>query len=421
MTTKAVCSITPVATNANFQAWVNEIYNALVTTCGLSVHTADTGQMAAPCTTNRFAADITYAADGYYMFKFNDTLQATSPIFIKLEFGMSLATTPALWITMATSWLQNGIIGNGCIKTLGAITAGSGLNGGASGVFTVVVTAGSGLGCVLSVTLTSGAVTAASIVNPGQGYLSTDSLTITPAMIVAAGGAAGGSNGAVAVGTISSGQLSTNRCAMTSGTLIPSTTLLSESWYVYNSTYGFFTIVWKNPEAVQANYCCGGAVITRSNNTSTGAATGDAAVLMTNGWNSAAVTAQAGAMTTISYLTSALLPATPSLAGCTAWAPSCVGYPMSATQTYSTSNSYECCACPQLIETPAIQVSAYMGWAILSEASVSDAVNATLSAGLSLTFLSVGIPFGLYNGVTSYMGWIAPVTTLGNTMLILWQ
>lgn len=86
---------------ATFDTWINEIYTGLVTSCGL-VQTADTGQMAVPSTAVYTATANT--AVGYYVFQFNDTLQATSPVFFKLEFGTANSpNSPGMWITIGTS------------------------------------------------------------------------------------------------------------------------------------------------------------------------------------------------------------------------------------------------------------------------------------------------------------------------------
>lgn len=96
------------SSNVNFQTWVNNLYNALVTQCGLT-QTADTGQMAVPCTTNAPSAGSQSA--GYYVFRFNDALQATLPIFFKLEFGAATnANYPAMAITPGTGSNGTGTI-----------------------------------------------------------------------------------------------------------------------------------------------------------------------------------------------------------------------------------------------------------------------------------------------------------------------
>ena len=99
MTTSLVTATYSHAATANFQAWVNEIYTALVTTCGLT-NTVDSGQMAVPCTS---ALPGTNTSAGYYMFNFNDTLQATAPVFIKMEFGTGTsAAAPSILVTVGT-------------------------------------------------------------------------------------------------------------------------------------------------------------------------------------------------------------------------------------------------------------------------------------------------------------------------------
>jgi hypothetical protein len=121
MTTASTNTTVAQTSNATFQAWVNEVYTNLVTNCGLT-QTSDTGQMAVPCVTNVPGAGSTSA--GYYVFKFNDTLQATSPVFIKLEFGSgSAAADPQMWITVGSGSNGSGTI-NGTAMTRVACGAG---------------------------------------------------------------------------------------------------------------------------------------------------------------------------------------------------------------------------------------------------------------------------------------------------------
>jgi hypothetical protein len=84
--------------DADFQTWCQGIATALVA-CGL-VKTGDTGQqnnatVTRPGTTN--------TASGYEIYRFDDTLQSTKPIYIKVEYGTGGATDrPSLWITVGT-------------------------------------------------------------------------------------------------------------------------------------------------------------------------------------------------------------------------------------------------------------------------------------------------------------------------------
>jgi hypothetical protein len=84
-------------TDAEFRAWGSAICTALQN-LGVT-KTADTGQIdwatvAKPAATN--------TVQGYEIRQFTDALQATAPIYIKLEFGSNLngATLPGIWLTI---------------------------------------------------------------------------------------------------------------------------------------------------------------------------------------------------------------------------------------------------------------------------------------------------------------------------------
>lgn len=72
-----------IAGDTEFRAWIQGVEAALVA-CGLVV-TADTGQL--DPTTAVKPATATFA--GGRMYRFNDALQATKPIFIKVSYGVS--------------------------------------------------------------------------------------------------------------------------------------------------------------------------------------------------------------------------------------------------------------------------------------------------------------------------------------------
>jgi hypothetical protein len=82
MTTYATTTRIKQTDDATFREWVQEFHDAL-TAIGLT-QTADTGQID-PVTVNRPGTTNTIA--GYSMWRFNDTLQATVPIFLKFGFG----------------------------------------------------------------------------------------------------------------------------------------------------------------------------------------------------------------------------------------------------------------------------------------------------------------------------------------------
>lgn len=94
------------------------------------------------------------------------------------------------------------------VATLGAITGGTGYNGGASGgPFTVQSSLSSGTSAgtypTLSITVTSGVITSATLVTLGAKFQDTTTvLTVTSAAMVTAGFAAGGSGFSVPVATL---------------------------------------------------------------------------------------------------------------------------------------------------------------------------------------------------------------------------
>lgn len=115
-------------TNATFQAWVTEVVNAIFTTLGVT-QTADTGQIN-PATVT--APVATNTSQGYVIGRFNDALQATSPIFFKLEFGSGSAIgNPQMWLTVGSSSNGSGTIGS---SGGGAVTTRVGCFGGAAPV-----------------------------------------------------------------------------------------------------------------------------------------------------------------------------------------------------------------------------------------------------------------------------------------------
>src|SRR5258708_4276170 len=95
-------------TNADVQAWCEGIHTALIG-AGL-VQTADTGQLNL-ATAVRPSVNT---AAGYEIFRFSDTLQSTTPVFIKIEYGIgTVADRPALWMTSSGTTNGAGTLGAG--------------------------------------------------------------------------------------------------------------------------------------------------------------------------------------------------------------------------------------------------------------------------------------------------------------------
>jgi len=90
-------------TNAEFQAFCTSIKNALVA-AGL-VQTADTGQMNTATIT---WPGTTSTNAGYLVFWFNDSLQGTSPIYLKLSLGRGASNTLSTIIQLQLGQGTNG-------------------------------------------------------------------------------------------------------------------------------------------------------------------------------------------------------------------------------------------------------------------------------------------------------------------------
>jgi hypothetical protein len=96
MTTASTTNVISNANSAAFQAWYNEFTTALFTSIGIT-QTADTGQIGATAA----LPGTTQTSAGYVIGRFNDTAQATSPVFFKIEFGTGASVSvPMAWITV---------------------------------------------------------------------------------------------------------------------------------------------------------------------------------------------------------------------------------------------------------------------------------------------------------------------------------
>lgn len=107
--TLTVTSVVDHTSDAGFRTWGAEFHASLVS-IGLTL-TSDTGQINWT-TVTRSAASNTTA--GYEIWRFNDSLQSTTPIFLKIEFGTgATANQPLIWITIG-----NGSNGSGTLTGL---------------------------------------------------------------------------------------------------------------------------------------------------------------------------------------------------------------------------------------------------------------------------------------------------------------
>lgn len=107
MSTYSSAALFSHASTAAFQAWILELHTALVT-AGWE-QTADTGQInwSSPP-----AIPAVGAAAGFEVFRMNDSLRTTAPIFIKLEYGTHSgnAEAPDMWFTVGGATNGAGVI-----------------------------------------------------------------------------------------------------------------------------------------------------------------------------------------------------------------------------------------------------------------------------------------------------------------------
>lgn len=99
-TSTTVIDLSSFTTDAKFRTWGAAI-NAALTAAGLT-NTADTGQINWTTVTKPIA---TATQAGYEIWRFNDTLQSTKPIFIRIGYGsggVASGNSPATWITVGT-------------------------------------------------------------------------------------------------------------------------------------------------------------------------------------------------------------------------------------------------------------------------------------------------------------------------------
>lgn len=122
MTTASPITQPTQTTDAQFRAWGSSVGTTLAS-LGL-VRTSDTGQI-------NWATVLTPSganqSRGYEIFRFDDALQATAPVYIKLEYGAGSVSAgyPGMWITVGTGT-------DGAGNLTGQISLRFGLNAGGS-------------------------------------------------------------------------------------------------------------------------------------------------------------------------------------------------------------------------------------------------------------------------------------------------
>lgn len=110
MTTSSSSLLMDVTSDANFRAWGSGIASGLQAV-GL-VKTSNTGQINWSTVTRGTATSGAAVSQGYEIYRLNDSLQSTQPVFIKVEYGTSVRgnsgvggaswAAPAMWVTVGT-------------------------------------------------------------------------------------------------------------------------------------------------------------------------------------------------------------------------------------------------------------------------------------------------------------------------------
>jgi hypothetical protein len=113
MTTSVTTTVISHTSDADFRTWVAEVI-AQITAVGI-VQTADTGQI----NTGTATRPGTNTNGGYAIFRFDDSMQGTAPIFFRIDFGTSFsATAVRMQLTVGTATNGSGTIsGLGIVAT----------------------------------------------------------------------------------------------------------------------------------------------------------------------------------------------------------------------------------------------------------------------------------------------------------------
>jgi hypothetical protein len=136
MTTSSWAAIIAHGTDADFRAWGAD-YKTHLAAIGC-VQTADTGQINW-ATATRPTTPVNTAA-GYEIWRFNDALQATAPIFFKLEYGTGGSTNAAVGSQAPGMWLTVGTGSDGAGNITGVVSVRRQLHTTSSGTSTTITT-----------------------------------------------------------------------------------------------------------------------------------------------------------------------------------------------------------------------------------------------------------------------------------------
>lgn len=388
------------SSNANFQAWVNEVYTGL-NTVGLRQLPAamDSGQMAVPCVTAVPGAANTTA--GYYAFAFTDPLSLGPISTVAAIAGGATYTNGTYTAVPLTGGLGSGakatvVVAGNVVTTVTITTPGTGYAIGdqLSAAAANIGGTGSGFACYVNV-LTSAA--APVVIKLGFGT----SQTVAGACIYCQVGTSWTSNGTL--GAVSNGAVTLNVALASTGQA--SSTNTYNSRFMYNNTLGACALVHKDTGGTS-----GGSLnffyIYRSNDPS-GNPTANGLHVVTQGNATTAVnnTVNCPFDAMMSYTANTVLnPPLITMAS----TPGSIPFNQSTTFTGGVAYAF-----PMYTWTPAISYSAYCALVSRNDIPVNNTVSCALVGSTPLTFLSVS--------AASVVSGMLSQTTGAPSMLILWQ
>lgn len=414
MTTASTSAILSQTSNANFQAWVQEIYTNWVTNCGL-VQANDTGQAAVPFAGALPAGTGVGSATGFYTFTFTDSLAGGALSTTALNSGGSGYTSTSytnLTVTGATSGATNAraslTVSGGVAGNLTITTAGSGYFVGEKLTVTGI---GAGTGANWTAAALSSGSPVIFRVDFGAG-----AAVANPQVWITVGAGTNGS-GTIA-GTAGTSRMTQVACF--GGNAIASTSTAYTSRYIWNSTYGYLGMSFKQGAAAAGQNYGYGAILLFRTSDSGGNPLGPVALLTNSASTTGTPNSGGGIMQCMSYSSGAGSTVYPTLSSTnsTQWLSF---YPGNSSNSYifgltSTLENSTAFVTPVFTMDPAIRLNAYTGVCLSADFPVGNTAVFAMIGSTTLTFISVGPTFGSPNG--GFAG-IGSSTTL--TLIMLWQ
>lgn len=211
-----IWDITPIQQQDNLDDAMSTTSGSVLVTIYDPAYTPDAGDFVSFSTSTTIGGNIVINGQyevnsvlGPYTYTINagvaadeDDADGGGPVQVTYYLPSGLADN-GFWYGWGVGGWGNGTWGTprgyGQINTLGAITGGTGYDGGGSDTFNAVaLTGGSGSGATAGIVVTDGVVTAVTIVSPGSGYVVGDALSASAADL----GNDGGSGFSVTVGSV---------------------------------------------------------------------------------------------------------------------------------------------------------------------------------------------------------------------------